>query len=95
MSVNILDAVMQLASLKQLDGALIQEIIVDSITSTLSKKLDEENELEVFIDDAVKGIKVRYKCLVTELESGLGEISLADARANHDADLKLGDYVQK
>ncbi len=95
MSVNILDAVMQLASLKQLDGALIQEIIVDSITSTLSKKLDEENELEVFIDDAVRGIKVRYKCLVTELESGLGEISLADARANHDADLKLGDYVQK
>lgn len=95
MSVNILDAVMQLASLKQLDGALIQEIIVDSITSTLSKKLDEDNELEVFIDDAVRGIKVRYKCLVTELESGLGEISLADARANHDADLKLGDYVQK
>jgi N utilization substance protein A len=95
MSVNILDAVMQLASLKQLDGALIQEIIVDSITSTLSKKLDEENELEVFIDDAVRGIKVRYKCLVTELESGLGEISLADARAKYDPNLKLGDYVQK
>nr|MDK2851271.1 transcription termination/antitermination protein NusA [Candidatus Cloacimonadota bacterium] len=95
MSVNILDAVMQLASLKQLDGAVIQEIIVDAITSTLSKKLDEKNELEVYIDDAVKGIKVRYKCLVTELETGLGEISLAEARANYDPAAKLGDYIQK
>jgi len=95
MNANILDAVMQLASLKQLDGALIQEIIVDSITSTLAKKLDEENELNVFIDDAVKGIKVRYKCLVVELESGLGEISLAEARAEHDPSAQLGDYIQK
>ncbi len=95
MSVNILDAVMQLASLKQLDGALIQEIIVESITSTLAKKLGEENELEVFIDEAARGIKARYKCLVVELESGLGEISLDEARTIHDAEAELGDYIQK
>ncbi|HCM16475.1 MAG TPA: transcription termination factor NusA, partial [Candidatus Cloacimonas sp.] len=67
MNANILDAVIKLAAIKQLDGAQIQEIIVESITNTLSKRLEPENELEVYIDDAVRGIKVRYKCKVVEL----------------------------
>lgn len=95
MSVNILEAVIKLAALKQLDGAQIQEIIVDSITSTLAKKLEPENELEVYIDDAAKGIKVRYKCQVVEQESSLGEISLAEARSSYDAHAQVGDYISK
>jgi len=95
MSVNILDAVNKLAVIKQLDGHLIQEIVVESITSTLAKKLGEENELEVFIDENSSGIKARFKCLVVELESSLGEISLADARAEYDSRAQLGDYIQK
>ncbi len=95
MSVNILDAVNKLAVIKQLDGHLIQEIVVDSITSTLSKKLGEENELEVYIDEASSGIKARFKCLVVELESSLGEISLAEARAEYNPKAQLGDYIQK
>jgi len=95
MSVNILDAVNKLAVIKQLDGHLIQEIVVESITNTLAKKLDEQNELEVYIDQASSGIRARFKCLVVELESSLGEISLADARAGYDAHAKLGDYIQK
>jgi len=38
MNGNILDAVIKLAAIKQLDGARIQEIIVESIVSTLSKR---------------------------------------------------------
>ncbi|MCD8480077.1 MAG: hypothetical protein LRZ88_07535 [Candidatus Cloacimonetes bacterium] len=95
MSVNILDAVNKLAVIKQLDGHLIQEIVVESITNTLAKKLDEQNELEVYIDQASSGIRARFKCLVVELESSLGEISLADARAGYDAHARLGDYIQK
>lgn len=95
MSVNILDAVMKLAALKQLDGAEIQEIIVDSITSTLAKRLEPENELEVYVDEETEGIKVRYKSLVVEQESGLGEISLVEARTIYDAEADLGDYIQK
>jgi len=95
MSVNILDAVNKLAVIKQLDGHLIQEIVVDSITGTLSKKLGEENELEVFIDEASSGIKARFKCLVVELESSLGEISLSEARAEYNPKAQLGDYIQK
>lgn len=95
MSVNILDAVNKLAVIKQLDGHLIQEIVVESITNTLAKKLDEQNELEVYIDQASSGIRARFKCLVVELESSLGEISLADARAGYDVHARLGDYIQK
>ncbi|HPF08785.1 MAG: transcription termination factor NusA [Candidatus Cloacimonetes bacterium] len=95
MSVNILDAVNKLAVIKQLDGHLIQEIVVEAITSTLSKKLGEENELEVYIDSASSGIKARFKCLVVELENSLGEISLSEARENYDAHAALGDYIQK
>ncbi len=95
MNANILEAVIKLAAIKQLDGALIQQIIVDSITNTLAKKLEPENDLEVYIDDVARGIKVRYKCLVVELESSLGEISLSDARANYDSTARLGDYIQK
>ena len=50
MSSNILDAVVKLAAIKQLDKELIQEIILESIIGTLSKKLLPENELEVFTD---------------------------------------------
>ncbi len=95
MNANILDAVIKLAAIKQLDGAQIQEIIVESITNTLSKRLEPENELEVYIDDAVRGIRVRYKCKVVELESELGEISLADARGEFDPHAQLGDYIQR
>jgi transcription termination/antitermination protein NusA len=95
MSVNILEAVIKLAALKQLDGAQIQEIIVDSITSTLAKKLEPENELEVCIDENARGIKVRYKCQVVEQENALGEISVAEARSDFDAHAQVGDYILK
>jgi N utilization substance protein A len=95
MNANILEAVIKLAAIKQLDSALIQQIIVESITNTLAKKLEPENDLEVYIDDVARGIKVRYNCLVVELESSLGEISLSDARANYDSTARLGDYIQK
>ncbi|MCB5264902.1 MAG: transcription termination factor NusA, partial [Candidatus Cloacimonetes bacterium] len=95
MSVNILDAVMKLAALKQLDGAVIQEIIVDSITNTMAKRLEPENELEVFVDEESEAIKVRFKSLVVELETNLGEISLIEARSIYDAEANLGDYIQR
>ncbi|HOH98684.1 MAG TPA: transcription termination factor NusA [Candidatus Cloacimonadota bacterium] len=95
MSVNILEAVIKLAAIKQLDGVQIQGIIVDSITSTLSKKLLPENELEVFIDPATSGIKATFKCLVVELETNLGEISLSEARSMYDSKAKLNDYITK
>ncbi len=91
---NILDAVVKLASIKQLDKETIQTIIVESIESTLSKKLEPENELEVFVEESTGTIKARFKCLVVELETKLGEISLADAK-EIDRYAALETYVTK
>lgn len=95
MSTNVLDAVNKLAALKQLDSQLIQEIVLESIINTLSKKLSEENELEVFVDEYTNAIKIRFRSLVVEIENSLGEISLADARSEFDAAAELGDYIQR
>ncbi len=95
MSANILDAVIKLAAIKQLDKDVIQEIIVDAITSTLAKKLLPENELEVFVDSSNGAIKVKYLAKVVELEENLGEIALTEARAEYDRNAVLDQYIQR
>jgi N utilization substance protein A len=84
MSSSILDAVIKLAAIKQLDKEQIQEIIVEAITTTLIKKLNPENELSVYIDESAGNIKVRFLCRVVEIPANLGEISLEEARREHD-----------
>ena len=95
MSANILDAVIKLAAIKQLDKDVIQQIIVEAITSTLSKKLLPENEMEVFVDNTNGAIRVKYLAKVVELEENLGEISLADAKAEYDRYAKLDQYIER
>jgi N utilization substance protein A len=95
MSTNILDAVIKLAAIKQLDKDLIQEIILESINSTLSKKLQPENELQVFVDEATGSIKTRFLCKVVEIEENFGEISLIEARSEYDPKAQLNDYIEK
>ncbi len=94
MSTNILDAVIKLAAIKQLDKEVIQDLIIEAISTTLSKKLEPENELKIFVDEQNGQIKASFKCLVVEIENGLGEISLADALAlNKKA--QLGEFITK
>lgn len=95
MSTNFMDAVVKLAAIKQLDKELIQDIIVEAISSTLSKKLEPENELEVFVEESDGAIKARFKCLVVEVETKLGEISLEDAKQEIDRYAVMGQYVTK
>lgn len=95
MSINVLDAVNKLAALKQLDSHQIQEIVLESIINTLSKRLSEENELEVIVDELSNAIRIRFRSLVVEIENSLGEISLSDARSEFDSSAQLGDYIQK
>lgn len=95
MSTNILDAVVKLAAIKQLDKEMIQEIIVEAIEGTLSKKLEPENKLEVFVEESSGTIKARYKCRVVEVETQLGEISLEEARRDYDRYAELDQYVTK
>lgn len=93
MSVNILDAVIKLAAIKQLDQQKIQDIILESIYSTLEKRLAPENELNVSVDKDSGTVVIRFKRQVVEIETGLGEISIADARAEINKNVELGEYI--
>lgn len=95
MSANILEALTKLAAIKQLDPVLIQEIIVEAVNSTLLKKLAPEAELEVFVDEASGNIKARFKSMVVEVEEGIGQMSLSDARSEYDANAVLGQYIER
>ncbi|MDD3464250.1 MAG: transcription termination factor NusA [Candidatus Cloacimonetes bacterium] len=93
MNANILDAVVKLAAIKQLDKEVIQEMIMEAIHTTLSKKLEPENELEIFVEESSNTIKAHYLCQVVETESRLGEISLEEARKQFGRATQLGDFV--
>ncbi|MDZ4121538.1 MAG: transcription termination factor NusA, partial [Candidatus Cloacimonadaceae bacterium] len=95
MGANILDAVIKLAAIKQLDKDLIQEIILESITTTLERKLEPENELEVFVDSVTGAIRVSFLSKVVEEGHDLGEISLFDARKEHDPKAVLDQYIKR
>ncbi len=95
MSTNILDAVVKLAAIKQLDKEMIQDLIIEAIYATLSKKLEPESELEVFVEESTGTIKARFLCEVVELESKLGEISLEEARREFDPQAQLGQLLRK
>ncbi|PKN73300.1 MAG: transcription termination factor NusA [Candidatus Cloacimonetes bacterium HGW-Cloacimonetes-3] len=95
MSANILEALTKLAAIKQLDPVAIQEIIVEAVTSTLLKKLAPEAELQVFVDDVTGSIKARFNCEVVEVEEGVGQISLGDARSEYDPKATLGQLIEK
>ncbi len=95
MNANILDAVIKLAAIKQLDKDQIQNLILESITATLSRKLLPENELEVFVDSVTGSINVSFLSKVVEEEHELGEISLADARKIHDPKAVLDQLIKR
>ncbi len=95
MSANILDAVIKLAAIKQLDKDEIQTIILESITSTLSKKMNPENTLEVIVDQRAGAIKVGFMCTIVEVERNLDEVSLLDAKQIFGKFVKLGEQYKR
>jgi N utilization substance protein A len=87
---NILDAVIKLAAIKQLNKDEIQQIIIESITSTLSKRMNPESNLEVLIDPATGTVKASFNCTIVEAEKNLDEISILDAKLQYGKYVKLG-----
>ncbi len=92
MSSNILDAVGKLAAIKQLDKEMIQEMIIDAIHSTLSKRLEPENDLQVYVEEKTGTIKAYFLCRVVETETKLGEMSLAEARELYGREVQLEEF---
>lgn len=71
MAINTIEALSKLAAIKQLDTGMIQNIILESVTSTLQKRLEPEAELQVFVDELSGSVKVKFKSLVVEQEEKL------------------------
>jgi len=95
MSANILDAIVKIAATKQLDREQLQNIILDAIVSTLSKKLDPENKLIVSLLEKTGNIEIEYDVQVVELESKMGQVSILDAQKTYNPRAQLGDYIHR
>ncbi len=95
MSTNFLDAVVKLAAIKQLKEEQIRQIVIETIYGTLSKKINPESNLEVYIDETSGGVKVQFLCEVKEQETNIGEISLTEARQSHGKYVQLGEKVTR
>jgi N utilization substance protein A len=91
MSANILDAVIKLAAIKQLNKDEIQQIIIETVISTLSKRMKPESNLEVLVDQATGSIKAKFLCTIVETEHNLDEINLLDAKESYGKQVKIDD----
>lgn len=92
MSANLMASLSELAALKQLDKEKLAEIIKDGLYQAISKKLLNENELEIEADFDTNWVAAKFKRIVVERDMSLGEISLEEAQ-QFDEKLELGDKI--
>ncbi len=92
MSANLMSSLSELAALKQLDKDKLTEIIRDGLYQAISKKLLNENELEIEADFDTNWVVAKFKRIVVERDMSLGEISLEEAQ-QLDEKLELGDKI--
>ena len=92
MSANLMSSLSELAALKQLDKDKLTEIIKDGLYQAISKKLLNENELEIEADFDTNWVVAKFKRIVVERDMSLGEISLEEAQ-QFDEKLELGDKI--
>jgi len=93
MSVNLMGSLAELASLKQLDQERLTSIIKEGLYQAISRKMVQENELEIFTDFNSNNVKARFKKIVVEHDMNLGEISLYEARKSN-PEIELGDTIE-
>ncbi|MCK4654610.1 MAG: transcription termination factor NusA [Candidatus Cloacimonetes bacterium] len=92
MSANLMASLSELAALKQLDKEKLTEIIKDGLYQAISKKLLNENELEIEADFDTNWVVAKFKRIIVERDMSLGEISLEEAK-QLDEKHELGDKI--
>ncbi len=93
MSVNLMGSLAELANIKQLDQERLTSIIKEGLYQAISRKMVQENELEIFTDFNSNMVKARFMKIVVEHDMNLGEISLREARINN-PEIELGDTIK-
>jgi len=92
MNLNIMGSLAELANLKQLDKEKLTSIIKEGLYQAISKKMILDNELEITTDLTTNKIVAKFKRIVVERDTTLGEISFEDAMMI-DENLELGDTI--
>src|SRR5438270_11055461 len=94
-SVEILQAIRELTSSKQIDRSELHGLLTDGINAALAKKHGPNVQAEVSIDEANGAIKiVLLKDVVAEVTDSSREISLEEARFE-DPEFEVGDIYEK
>jgi transcription termination/antitermination protein NusA len=93
-SSDILTAIREISSTKQLDRAELHALLEDGIFAALSKKYGPTVKAEIDIDEATGQIRiVRLRTVVAEVTDPTAEISVEDARF-YDESFELGDVME-
>lgn len=92
MNLNIMGSLAELANLKQLDKEKLTSIIKEGLYQAISKKMISDNELEITTDYKTNKIVAKFKRIVVERDTSLGEISYEEAKMT-DENLELGDTI--
>ncbi len=92
---EVLDAIRELANVKQLDQESLMDLLRDGIHAALVKKYGPAVRSEIEIDELKGEIRVTVlKSVVEEVEDPSSQISLEDARWE-DADFQVGDVLEE
>jgi transcription termination/antitermination protein NusA len=94
-SAEILTAVRELSSSKQIDRAELHELLRDGIMAALAKKYGPEVQAEIEVDEGKGDIRiVLLRTVVEVVEDSSREISVEDAR-NFDEEFEPGDVMEE
>jgi transcription termination/antitermination protein NusA len=94
-SAEILTAVRELSSTKQIDRGELHELLRDGIMAALAKRYGPEVQAEIEVDDAKGDIRiVLLRTVVEQVQDPGREISVEEARS-YDADFALGDVMEE
>lgn len=93
MGANLMSSLAELANLKQLNKEELEKIIREGLFQAISKKLTPENELEIIADFDTNKVLAKFKKIVVEQDTELGEITL-EAATRYKQDAELGDKIQ-
>ncbi|HEX5437557.1 MAG TPA: transcription termination factor NusA [Gemmatimonadaceae bacterium] len=92
---DILNALREITSTKQLDRAELHALLEDGILAALAKRYGPTVEADINIDDQTGQISiVRLRYVVAEVADPSREISLEDARF-YDEDYEVGDVMEE
>ncbi|MDY6915166.1 MAG: transcription termination factor NusA [Candidatus Cloacimonadota bacterium] len=92
MGANLMSSLAELANLKQLNKDELEKIIREGLYQAISKKLLPENELEIIAEFDTNKVLAKFKRIVVEQDTELGEISLEEAK-RYKQEVELGDKI--